>query len=148
MNGAETPSVQSLAEWLEIATAKLSSPAQERIRTEIEAHFTESVECHQVAGFSDVEARLEAVAELGDPRIAAKRFRKRHLTEKEEKRLRQISKYSRGLVWLLLSCVGDAFMCSRLFQFLKPDHSPYLFSTIAFCLMVLLQMIGFFVARC
>jgi len=146
VSGPETPRVQSLCEWLQIATAKLSTPAKERIRLEIEAHSADSVESHQAAGCSEAEARLAALAELGDPYAAAKRFRRRHLTEKEEKKVREVLELSGGRHWLLLAYFVDAFFYFFLHA-LKPYHAPLVFGTVAVFVCVGLQTIGFFVAR-
>ncbi len=56
---------------------------KERIRAEIEAHYAESVREQRANGLSQSAAETEALAELGDARTAAKRFRKGHLTEWE-----------------------------------------------------------------
>ena len=87
-----TPSTQArnLYQWLEIATAELIPPSEERIRLEIEAHFADSMESRQANGCLESEARRAALAELGDPIAAAKRFRRKHLTVKEAKRVGQM----------------------------------------------------------
>jgi len=149
MSVPETSRVQRLAEWLEIATAKLTTPAQERIRTEIEAHFAESVESHQMAGFSEAEASLAAVAELGDPHAAAKRFRKRHLTEKEAQRIGAMPKYLGRPGSLVMFYITDAFLYFFYLHLLRRYHAPVVFPVVVVVVVMcaVLQTINFFKAR-
>ncbi len=147
MNETGTPRVQSLVEWLEIATAKLSSPAQGRVRTEIEAHFAESVESHQAAGCSEIEARLVAVAELGEPGASAKRFRRRHLTENEAKRAEKIPKNLGKLTWLVGYYASDALLWFLYLPILTRYHVPLVFPAFVVVLCAGLQTINFFEAR-
>jgi hypothetical protein len=73
--------VRDLPEWLGIATKNLAVPAKERIRAEIDEHYTEAVTSHLAEGMSESDAKINALAELGDARKAAKRFRKIHMTK-------------------------------------------------------------------
>lgn len=93
--------VQTLSEWLEIATRKLSNASKQRIRLEIEAHYAEAVEKHREKGSSDLGAQAAALEELGDPEAAAIRFRREHLTAWEAKRLNQVDKTGRSVLFLL-----------------------------------------------
>jgi hypothetical protein len=79
--GRQSP--QNLSEWLEIAPRDLVSSAQARIRAEIEAHYAEAVRAHMVQGLSEPDAQAQALADLGDARAAARRFRQEHLTTME-----------------------------------------------------------------
>lgn len=97
------PRVLTLPEWLEIATRKLSQPAKDRIRLEIEAHYAEAVEAHRENGLSESAAQTSALAELGDAKDAGKRFRKQHITEREAQTLKTADKTSRKISLLLLS---------------------------------------------
>ena len=78
---AEKRRVHDLPEWLEIATKNLAVPAKERILAEIDEHYTETVTSHLAEGMSESDAKISALAELGDARKAAKRFRKIHMTK-------------------------------------------------------------------
>ena len=78
---AERHRVRDLPEWLEIATKNLAVPAKERILAEIDEHYTETVTSHLAEGMSESDAKISALAELGDARKAAKRFRKIHMTK-------------------------------------------------------------------
>ena len=79
--------VESLSEWLAIATKGLAQAGKQRISQEIEAHYEEALKTHLDQGESKRVAEASALADLGDPKVAGKRFRKKHLTEKEAKRL-------------------------------------------------------------
>ena len=74
-----------LAGWLEIATRNLEAPAKQRIAHEIEAHYAEAVNAHTAAGKPEFSAQDTALAELGDPRVAAVNFEKTYLTASEAK---------------------------------------------------------------
>lgn len=103
MNLFRKRQVQTLSEWLEIATRKLTDASKERIRVEIEAHYAEAVEAHREGGLSEADAQSKALRELGDARAAARRFRKQHLTERENEWLKFSDKWGRSIFWLILS---------------------------------------------
>jgi hypothetical protein len=92
--------VQNVSEWLEATTHKLAPGAQERIRVEIEAHHEESVTAHLQAGLSKNDAEAAALAELGDVRQAARRFKRQHLTVRQAANLDAWDKHSKGLFQL------------------------------------------------
>jgi hypothetical protein len=81
------PMDEGLWDWLQIATEGLSHRASARIATEVEAHYNEAVSSHLAEGRSLVGAQVMAIEELGDAKKAARRFRKKHLTEREVKQL-------------------------------------------------------------
>jgi len=83
---------QNLAEWLEIATKWLAASPKERIQTEIQAHYAEAIEKHIAGGLSESAAQTAALDELGEARIVARDFRKRHLTEHETKWIEKMLK--------------------------------------------------------
>ncbi len=72
-----------LAGWLEIATDDLEPLAIQRIAHEIETHYAEAVSAHVATGQPEVSAQDTALAELGDPRVAAANFKKTYLTASE-----------------------------------------------------------------
>jgi hypothetical protein len=75
--------------WLKTATRDLCDAAKERIALEIKAHFNDAVAAHEAEGQSSETAQRLALDELGGARAAAKRFRSRHLTVKEDEFLNQ-----------------------------------------------------------
>jgi hypothetical protein len=111
MNGPNKKKVESLSEWLEIATKDLVPAAKERIAQEIETHFADAVETHLKLGEQELVARFKAVAELGDAGVAGKRFRRKHLTEKEAKRLARAQKDVGRFPWLVFTYLMFAFFC-------------------------------------
>ena len=96
----------SLSGWLHLATTGLAAQPQARIRSEIEAHYVEAVGFYLAGDASESTAQAAALAGLGDPKVAAKRFRKSHLTAWEEEWLKSWEKpfLSRDYWWLLLVC--------------------------------------------
>jgi len=109
MNGPNKKKVESLSEWLEIATKGLVPAAKERIAQEIETHFSEAVETHLKHGEQESVAKIKAVVELGDPKVAGKRFRKKHLTEKEAKKLSLAQKRAGSIKSLFFFCFVSVF---------------------------------------
>ncbi len=116
--------IQTFSKWVEIATDKLSLAAKERITQEIEAHFREAVESHIAAGMTDAQAETRTLADLGDAKAAAKRFRKIHLTESEAEQLQKRLRWARSL-WTLsaiyASCLGILYCSSSL----RKDHLTF-----------------------
>jgi hypothetical protein len=86
----------SLAGWLQIATEDLAATPRERIKREIESHFAEAVAANMDDGQTESSARDTALADLGDPDEAAKKFKKSHLTEAEAKWLRSMVQTAAG----------------------------------------------------
>jgi hypothetical protein len=114
---AEKHRVRDLPEWLEIATKNLAVPAKERILAEIDEHYTETVTSHLAEGMSESDAKVNALAELGDARKAAKRFRTIHMTKFDstqvkirvnlaKSRLVMVSGYFVWLMWFLMYLGG------------------------------------------
>src|SRR5260221_4530169 len=91
-----TRKLESLSKWLEIATKGLATAGKQRITQEIEAHFADAVEARVSQGKPEGVAKANALAELGDPTAAGKRFRKKHFTEKEAKPLGALGKTQTG----------------------------------------------------
>ncbi len=77
--------VDSVLMWLAIATYKLAPSAQARICAEIEAHYAEAVRGHVEQGLAEPDARAKALADLGSPQKAARRFRRTYLTQSDAK---------------------------------------------------------------
>src|SRR6266404_2508067 len=78
-----TSKLENLSDWLAIATKGLAQAGKQRITQEIEAHFADAVEARVSQGKPEQVAKANALAELGNPTTAGKRFRKKHFTEKE-----------------------------------------------------------------
>jgi hypothetical protein len=142
--------VWSLSEWLQIATRELTVASKERIRPEIEAHYAEAIEAHRRSDLSEWEAQKAALAELGDPHAAGKRFRKRHLTEFDMDRIEKSVRGARS-IWNLLRayfvfCVLTFALPFRR-NMLEHYHSFPLYLGTAFLVMLALPTACFLVAR-
>jgi hypothetical protein len=83
MNFFRQRAAQTLPEWLESATGRLVPSAQARIRPEIEAHYAEAVQAGLEHGATEPAAQAAALADLGNPCAAARRFRQKLLTEND-----------------------------------------------------------------
>jgi len=94
-----------LSDWLALATWKLVPSVQARIRSEIEAHYAESFSLHLAQGASASEAAAAALAALGDPQAAGRRFRHEHLLKSDAVQVGWCKKYSSGLLIMALGCL-------------------------------------------
>jgi hypothetical protein len=93
----------NLANWLIIATETLCLPAMQRIKLEITSHFEDAVESGLAEGWSETDAEVKALADLGDPRSAAQRFQKEHLTGHEVGLIQEkFCRNRRGIFWTLM----------------------------------------------
>jgi hypothetical protein len=81
MNAVEEPRFPEVDHWLSVATRKLCSTSKERIRREIEEHYFEAIDAAKSQGSGEAAARRRAIESLGDPRSAARSFRRHHLTK-------------------------------------------------------------------
>lgn len=151
MSSFQKRPVQTLPEWLEIATRKLTDASKERIRVEIQAHYAESVEAHRENGLSESDAQTAALAELGDARAAARRFRKQHLTERENERLKYSEKSARSITMLIITwsyfglCVFERL--SRRHNALAHYRYAWLDLVFAFVVLIALPTIRFAMVR-
>ena len=112
------------------------------------------MESHQTDGCSEAEAEAAALAELGDPAAAAKRFRRQHLTDKEARRLNSILRQFGWFPWAevifggSVLCAGLALYCLS-FHFHRALYLPLIAITFSCALLMYagFALIGFFVAR-
>jgi hypothetical protein len=101
-----------LAGWLEIATADLEASAKQRITQEIEAHYGEALKSHVEAGEHEYSAQDSALADLGDPRVAATNFKKTYLTGSEAEWLQAWERsartplFSASMLWWNIMALG------------------------------------------
>jgi hypothetical protein len=100
----ENPQPQTLSEWLDVATKKLAEPAKKRIKGEIEAHYAQAMDDLLHNGSSESAASEAALAQLGDANLAARRFRKHHLTEWEFQFVQWSFKQARSVLAMALNC--------------------------------------------
>lgn len=147
------PPVDPLFDWLRIATQGLTGASKERIRPEIEAHYAQAVEAHRHGGSTESEAQKSALADLGNPHEAAKRFCKRHLTQRDAKRLEQAHNSAKNILFLLLNYAMFWLYTSG---YIIPQAGPRLFThlqnrwvyfTLQFILSFIIPTAWFVVAR-
>ena len=69
-SGSYNPNIPVLEEWLAVATRGLATWERKRITLEITAHVEEGIAEGLEAGLSPLEARREAFASLGSPKVA------------------------------------------------------------------------------
>ena len=136
-----TDARHELAAWVVLATPGLVTPARERIQQEIEAHYADAVARHLAAGAPPAAAEARALDELGDLHAAAKGFRKRYLTEKEETWLREFEVGWRrvasrriatgvGILFGLLGCLGAALW------WVRPTLDAFVFQGLCACMVL------------
>jgi hypothetical protein len=92
MNERQNKRSETLADWLAIATEQLCDDAKARVAFEIEGHYKDAVDFHRTDGKPLNEAQGVALDELGDPKTASRRLRKKHLTQKQLETLRDYKK--------------------------------------------------------
>src|SRR5579871_2974787 len=83
--------MKELEFWLNSATRKLSPQAAAKVRAEITEHFDASRDAALAAGASAEEAARQALAQLGDPRLANCEYRRVLLTSEEARLLKKSS---------------------------------------------------------
>lgn len=140
----QQPKPETLSEWLDVATRKLSTAAKARICSEIEAHFVEAVDEHMQNGSSDAVAQSLALEQLGDPKAAARRFRKHHLTEKDAKLVVQLINESKSVIDLLTHY--GLFIIAILMS-LDPGTHVRLYLALELLLLVLFPTVAFLMVR-
>ncbi len=102
--------MQTLDQWLSVATRGLCDSAVERVRAEIGEHYASALESQERAGVDALDAERYALAELGDAKAANREYRRVLLTQGEDVFLRRLSPGFGGRLWIafwmLLSAVG------------------------------------------
>jgi hypothetical protein len=138
----QKPSPETLSEWLDVATKKLSVPAQARIRSEIGAHFAEAVDEQIQNGSSKPVAQMLALEQLGDPKAAAKRFRKHLFSDRQARLLAASIRESKNGIALLTDYVYFIAFAILALAFSHSKHRP-LYTVMAFLVMVVLPTVRF-----
>jgi hypothetical protein len=137
--------VGNLEEWLKIATGDLCESAKARITLEIETHYKEAVESHLASDASLGRAQTLALQELGDPKAAKRRFRKSHLTEKEEAKLNDMYELARkrpSVVAIVIVTLSLILTLAR-----HRDIQSVAFCALMFIFCVLLPLTSYAIAR-
>ncbi len=87
MNFFRKTPAQTLPEWLAVATADLEPAAQALVRAESEALYAKALASHLANDLPETLAEALALADMGSPRAAARRFRRVYFTRAEIKRM-------------------------------------------------------------
>jgi len=119
--------MQTLEQWLSVATRGLCDAAAERVRAEIGEHYASALESAGTADVDPLDVERRAVAALGDAKTANRQYRRVLLTEGEDALLRGLTSMSRRLwtgIFILLAAVAlVAIPVSTL------GYTKYLFAT-------------------
>jgi hypothetical protein len=116
----------TLAAWLDIATHRLVPSAQTRVRAEIEAHFADAVRSKQTAGATEADSQAAALAELGNTKVAAKRFSREYLTNNDAAILAAlIKKSTRSQIMGIVGLLVLFFWMSTATSFLLPRDDQH-----------------------
>jgi len=117
------PKVQTLDAWLALATGALVPSAQAPIRAEIEAHYAEALQTHLANGSAESAAHAAALADLGNAKSAARRFRRTYLTQKEAHRLAQYDTFPIKFI-NIFNRYNPVFLLLFLLRPSKDHHLP------------------------
>ena len=143
MNPFAKQPVKGLYHWLEIATERLAAPAKERVRGEIEAHYAEAVAVHVAEGLTESDAKMAAIAELGDAKVAARRFRREHLTERQAGMVEEALKSARSGSSLLFNYMMFGALSFPYWILRVQGRLPAFCMAIAFLTLVILSTFAF-----
>ena len=83
--------MQTLEQWLEVATQGLCDSAAARVRAEIGEHYLSALESANSAGVDQRDAERRALHALGDAKVANRQYRRVLVTESEARTLSQLT---------------------------------------------------------
>ncbi len=141
------PAARNLAEWLSEATGDLVPSAQIRLRAEIAEHYAESVQHYQESDCSEHDAQSRALADLGSPRVAARRFSRQYFTQKETLVFDRAAGRHQGVSVPLLHLVVCLGFSILILKFPKSSALPDVFWSILVYLVWLVTIGGIVVRR-
>jgi hypothetical protein len=107
----------SLEEWMVIATKGLTDSSRDRVKVEIEAHFTEAYEEVIGQGLNSQEAEIVALQTLGDPKKSNRALKKELLTLTDENYLRKMRHFSSRRLCLELAILTITMGLYHMAQF-------------------------------
>jgi len=106
--------MQTLEQWLYVATRGLCDSAAARVRADIGEHHASALEAAGTVDIDPLELERRVVGALGDAKVANRQYRRVLLTEGEHNLLRRLSSRSwLGKVILLASVVALVVMPFR-----------------------------------
>lgn len=140
---------QDLSDWLHIATGKLAPAAKERICADITSHYDEAVAERMQSGLPMCAAQAAALADLGDAKAAARRFRQTHLTESEFRLVTRMGESPRRCNWQARVAVEALFCLACLILLLLLYLSPTtdIMEYVVIALLPVLRIIALALAR-
>ena len=94
--------MQTLEQWLEVATRGLCDSAAARVRAEIGEHYLSAIESASRDGVDPLDAERRALAALGEAKAANRQYRRVLLTESEARTLSQLTSRWPPVVGILL----------------------------------------------
>ena len=118
--------MQTLDQWLSVATRDLCESAAETVRTEIREHYLSAVESAATSGVDLPDAERRALNALGDAKTANRQYRRVLLTEGEGVLLRWLTSWKHKLwagVWVFLSLLALVLVPASTLS-----HMKYLFT--------------------
>jgi len=94
--------MQTLEQWLEVATQGLCDSAAARVRAEIGEHYLSALESANSAGVDQRDAERRALHALGEAKVANRQYRRVLLTESEARTLSRLTSRWPPVVGILL----------------------------------------------
>ena len=94
--------MQTLEQWLEVATEGLCDAAAARVRAEIGEHYLSALESANSAGVDQRDAERRALNALGEAKVANRQYRRVLLTESEARTLSRLTSRWPPVVGILL----------------------------------------------
>ncbi|HET9385746.1 MAG TPA: hypothetical protein VFO67_11405 [Gemmatimonadales bacterium] len=127
--------MQTLEQWLSVATRGLCDSAAERVRGEIGEHYASALESAGTADVDPLDAERRVLSALGDAKTANRQYRRVLLTEGEDVLLRGLMSRMRW-VW-----VGIVALLSALALVFIPGNTPGYSYTKYFLTMVVIDAV-------
>ena len=94
--------MQTLEQWLEVATRGLCDSAAARVRAEIGEHYLSAIESAGSAGVDQRDAERRALHALGEAKVANRQYHRVLLTESEARTLSRLTSRWPPVVGILL----------------------------------------------
>ena len=141
------PPAQNLSEWLHIATKNLAPMAIPRISKDITSHDEEAVERHIENGLPTSGAEAAALADLGDARAAARRFRRAHMTISEFRTVSLLTRAPRNWKGPSVQAAGYCLFCFLCFVNLHLFRVTNSFAYGEVAVLLLFRIVSILLAR-
>jgi len=113
--------MQTLEQWLEVATQGLCDSAAARVRAEIGEHYLSALESANSAGVDQRDAERRALNALGEAKVANRQYRRVLLTESEARTLSGLTSrwpHPFGIFLLVAMAIGAIALRTAQFNYL------------------------------